>query len=184
MFLIIGLGNFGREYENTRHNVGFSFIDHFLKSNSFNGPSNKFDAETHKGEFAKQSLILAKPLTYMNNSGKSASQIVKFYKIDLNKIIVIYDDLDLATGKIKVKIGGGSAGHNGIKSLDSHIGKEYIKIRIGISRPEFGDTANYVLGKFSKNDQEAIQESFCAIEKNFPLLLEGKIEDFASKVNQ
>ncbi|TWO13789.1 aminoacyl-tRNA hydrolase [Campylobacter lanienae] len=150
MTLIAGLGNIGKEYENTRHNVGFMLIDLILKDGGYSDVSSaKFQGELYKNG----SLLLLKPSTYMNSSGKSLKAVNDFYKP--NHIIVIHDDLDIAFGAMRFKNGGSSGGHNGIKSIDSLIGNNYDRVRIGIGRSDKG-VIDYVLGKFDTSELEKL----------------------------
>lgn len=150
MTLIAGLGNIGKEYENTRHNVGFMLIDLILKDGGYSNVSSaKFQGELYKNG----SLLLLKPSTYMNSSGKSLKAVNDFYKP--NHIIVIHDDLDIAFGAMRFKNGGSSGGHNGIKSIDSLIGNNYDRVRIGIGRSD-KSVIDYVLGKFYNSELEKL----------------------------
>ena len=150
MTLIAGLGNIGKEYENTRHNVGFMLIDLILKDGGYSDVSSaKFQGELYKNG----SLLLLKPSTYMNSSGKSLKAVNDFYKP--NHIIVIHDDLDIAFGAMRFKNGGSSGGHNGIKSIDSLIGTNYDRVRIGIGR-SYKSVIDYVLGKFDSSELEKL----------------------------
>lgn len=150
MTLIAGLGNIGKEYENTRHNVGFMLIDLILKDGGYSDVSSaKFQGELYKNG----SLLLLKPSTYMNSSGKSLKAVNDFYKP--NHIIVIHDDLDIAFGAMRFKNGGSSGGHNGIKSIDSLIGTNYDRVRIGIGR-SYKSVIDYVLGKFDNSELEKL----------------------------
>ncbi len=170
MKLIVGLGNPGKKYEATRHNVGFCVIDELAKNLNISLNQEKwkglFGFETINGE----KVFLLKPLTYMNLSGESIRPLMDFYKIPLEDVLVIYDDLDLPPGKIRLRQKGGHGGHNGIKSLLAHLGSENFKrIRIGVGRPEPGEpVANYVLSTFSPSEKievtEAIQEATKASE--------------------
>lgn len=180
MKLIVGLGNPGKEYENTRHNVGFNIVDLYLEKNKL-----KLDKEKFKGKFTKttingEDVIFLEPQTFMNNSGESVSAIMKFYKININDILVIQDDLDMEIGKIKLKEKSSSGGHNGIKSIEEHLGTEdYKRLKIGISNNKDIDTKDYVLGKFSKDDREILENTYktCIdiindyFEMNFDLLM-------------
>ena len=149
--LIVGLGNPGGEYKNTRHNVGFMAVD-FLAGNDANWKNEK-NALVFRTDINGHKVIFVKPQTYMNNSGVAVGALMTFYKVPLENIIVIHDDMDIDVGTFREKIGGGSAGHNGIKSIDAHIGREYKRIRIGVGHPrDFGlpmDPADWVLGKFT-----------------------------------
>ncbi|WP_419764225.1 MAG: aminoacyl-tRNA hydrolase [Arcobacter sp.] len=155
MFLIVGLGNPGTKYENNRHNVGFLVIDEIAKNlTTSNINKSNFNADVLKSP----NELLVKPTTYMNNSGQSVHAIKEYYKLSLDDIIVIHDDLDLPFGAVKFKIGGGHGGHNGLRSIDSHIGNMYIRIRIGIGKPESKeDVANYVLSDFSKEELNKLE---------------------------
>ena len=153
--LIVGLGNPGSDYVNTRHNIGFMVLDAFIKrkvavklsSSSFKGELYKFQ-NTH---ISLENHFLLKPLTYMNLSGESVVKVKNFYKIE--DVVVIHDDLDLPFGTLRFKKGGGHGGHNGLKSIDANISKEYIRVRIGIGKPERkGEVVSYVLGKFSQEE--------------------------------
>ena len=150
LILIVGLGNPGNEYKNTRHNVGFMAID-FLAPTDTTWKKEK-NAMTARVDIDGLNAILVKPQTYMNNSGEAVGALMAFYKIPLENIVVIHDDMDLKLGDVREKVGGSSAGHNGIKSIDNAIGKEYRRIRIGIGHPrDFEnpmDPADWVLGKF------------------------------------
>lgn len=163
LFLIVGLGNPGNEYKNTRHNVGFMAIDYFAPKDA-NWKKEK-NALTVRTEIDGAEVILAKPQTFMNNSGVAVAALMTFYKIPLENIIVIHDDMDLKVGNLREKIGGSSAGHNGIKSIDNAIGREYRRIRIGIGHPcDFEspiNPADWVLGKF---DSEQLKQIKLVIE--------------------
>ncbi len=151
MKLIVGLGNPGLTYTATRHNIGFMVIDELLKTIN----SNNISKKSHEGELYKSGdLLLLKPTTFMNLSGKSLQSVKNFYKIDLDDILVIHDEIDLPFGAVRVKNGGGNGGHNGLKSIDSMIGKEYNRLRLGVDKPPRKEmVAGYVLGKF--NNEEA-----------------------------
>lgn len=155
MHLIVGLGNIGEKYQLTRHNIGFLVIDEITKGlTTSNINKANFKAEVQKSGYN----LFVKPNTYMNHSGEAVIAIKEYYKIDIENIIVIHDDLDLPFGTVKFKIGGGHGGHNGLKSIDSHISKEYIRIRIGIGKPtNKQDVANYVLSNFSKEELNKLE---------------------------
>ena len=157
--LIVGLGNPGSEYSLTRHNVGFMAIDNLAPKDAV--WKKEKNALTTRAEVDGYKIIFAKPQTFMNNSGDAVGPLMAFYKIPLENIVVIHDDMDLKVGTLREKIGGGSAGHNGIKSIDNAIGKEYKRIRIGIGHPrDFEspiDPVDWVLGKFDKEQQKQIE---------------------------
>ena len=167
MILIVGLGNIGNEYENTRHNVGFMTADKLKED--FDFPDFK---EKNKYFFTKKGdIIIAKPTTYMNLSGEAVLALSTMYKIKPDDIIVIHDDLDLETGRIKIKQGGSNGGHNGLKSIDKAIGPNYHRIRIGIDHPRNHTpqiaVVDYVLGKFKAEEKEKIEKAIDTISKNF-----------------
>jgi PTH1 family peptidyl-tRNA hydrolase len=156
MYLIVGLGNVGDKYKKTRHNIGFMVIDKMTKSLA---TSNINKTEFKSVLLKSQNNLFAKPTTFMNNSGVAIISIANYFNIPNEKIIVIHDDLDLPFGAIKFKLGGGHGGHNGLKSLDSHIGKDYIRVRIGISKPQDkGQVASWVLSDFSKDEFDKLDD--------------------------
>ena len=150
MHLIVGLGNIGEKYQLTRHNVGFMVIDEITKNlSTSNIQKSNFHSTLEKSAYD----LYSKPTTFMNNSGMAVQAIKEYYKLGIEDIIVIHDDIDLPFGTVKFKIGGGHGGHNGLRSIDSHIGKEYIRVRIGVGKPQDkSDVANYVLDNFSKEE--------------------------------
>lgn len=171
--LIVGLGNTGREYEGTRHNIGFAVVDKFVqKTSGFDSWQEKKDLKCllTSGRVAESRLIIIKPTTMMNNSGEAVQAAINFYKIPLAQILVVHDELDIDFGQIRTRIGGESAGHNGIKSVIQHCGKDFGRFRIGIGprpgsprkedfsrggkKPDQIDSADFVLAKFSKTEQE------------------------------
>ena len=163
MILIVGLGNPGNEYKNTRHNVGFMVVDSLAPKDA-NWKKEK-NAMTTRVEIDGLNIMLAKPQTFMNNSGDAVGPLMAFYKIPLENLIVVHDDMDLKVGTLREKVGGGSAGHNGIKSIDNAVGNEYRRIRIGIGHPrDFEspiDPSDWVLGKF---DDEQLKQIESVIE--------------------
>ena len=158
MKLIVGLGNPGKEYNQTRHNVGFMIIDSYINSDEW---QNKFDGQIKLLKVNDEKVLFLKPLTYMNNSGLSVIQAVKYYDIKPEDILVIQDDLDILFGHYKLKKNSSSGGHNGIKSIISHLGTQNFKrLKIGISNNKNLDTKEYVLGKFSKEELKTLEESY------------------------
>ncbi|MBR5904679.1 MAG: aminoacyl-tRNA hydrolase [Alphaproteobacteria bacterium] len=159
--LIVGLGNPGKEYENTRHNVGFMAVDAMIPADST--WKTEKQALTTQAVFNGKKCIFVKPQTFMNNSGESVSALMKFYKIPIENLIVFHDDMDLKVGTWKTKTGGGSAGHNGIKSIDALVGNDYVRYRIGIGHPrDFNsmiDPVDWVLGKFDKEQKLLINQA-------------------------
>ncbi|WP_375319314.1 aminoacyl-tRNA hydrolase [Candidatus Tisiphia endosymbiont of Oplodontha viridula] len=182
--LVVGLGNTGKEYQNTRHNVGFIAIDYLSEYYKISWNTKvKFHAELAQGTIEGHKLLLAKPLTYMNLSGKAVQAICSYYNIKPPNIFVLHDDIDLETGRIKYKLAGGSGGHNGLKSLDQCVGNDYHRIRIGVGRPVAnGDVSDYVLAAFSKEEYKIIVNSIEVIINNFHLLLSGEMEEFKRSI--
>ena len=186
MWLLVGLGNPGDKYEYNRHNIGFLAIDAIADTFGFPAYKKKYQGLMAEGSIEGDKVILLKPQTYMNNSGQSVGEAAKFYKIPLDRIAVFHDELDLAAGKIRTKKGGGNAGHNGLRSMDSHLNSnDYWRIRLGIGHP--GDKAmvhNHVLSDFSKNDLIWLKPLIEAIGDHVPLMVQGKDNEFMSKVAQ
>ena len=157
MKLIVGLGNPGKEYENTRHNIGFIFIDDFATKNKVSIDKEKFNGLYTQATINNQKVILLKPLSYMNLSGEVVKKYVDYFKIDIDNILIINDDLDMNFGKIRLRPDGSSGGHNGLKNISLHLGTEKFKrLKIGISNNKEIDTKDYVLGKFNKEEKETI----------------------------
>ena len=184
MLIWVGLGNPSKKHEKQRHNVGFMAVDEIASEYSFGSWREKMNAHIAEGEISGQKIMLVKPQTFMNRSGISVSQISKFYKISENSIYVFYDDIDLKSGQIKVKIGGGHGGHNGLRDIDQHIGKEYWRIRIGIGRPhEKALVHNWVLNDFSLEERRSWLDLLLrAIAMEAPILAEQQQEKFMSRV--
>jgi len=183
MWLIVGLGNPGKEYENNRHNIGFMAVDEIFRRHNFSDEGKKFKAQIASGFISGEKVLLLKPQTYMNLSGEAVQAAITFYKINLDNIVVIHDDLDLEPGKLRVKRGGGSGGHNGLKSIDSHIGDNYLRVRIGIGHP--GDknlVSNYVLHDFSKDDKNWGAPLLSSISNNIEFMIKGEKDKFATNV--
>ncbi len=173
--LIAGLGNPGDKYDNTRHNIGFDICYKIIEDYDFPNPVKKFRGLFTQGKISGEDVKILMPQTYMNNSGISVSEAANFYKEKLDNVIVIHDDLDLAFAKLKIKIGGGAAGHNGLKSIDEHLGQDYKRLRVGIGKPEFKEQVHsYVLNRFSPDEQKLVEEYVKKISKLFPLLAEKK----------
>lgn len=183
MYLLVGLGNIGKEYENTRHNFGFMCVDKIIEKYDINNKQTKFNADIYTGKISEKKVMIAKPRTYMNRSGIAVSQIKSFYKIPLENIFVFHDDLDLEFLKIKYKIGGSSAGHNGIKSIDEMIGKNYSRIRLGIGRPEKKeDVIDFVLRKFSNEELELVGKLNRKISDNVDKLFSENKNKFINSI--
>lgn len=186
MKLIVGLGNPGREYENTRHNVGFSFIDVYLKYHNIDEKwISKFDGKYIQTNLFGEKVLFLKPQTFMNLSGISVRKIMNYFDIDISDLLVISDDLDLYTGHFKFKLNGSCGGHNGLRNIEEQLGtSDYKRLKIGISKDNNFDTKDYVLGSFSKKEHEIIHslfEELCPILDEYFSLPFG---DLMSKYNR
>lgn len=184
MLLIAGLGNPGAQYQNHRHNVGFMAVDAMHRRHSFPAWRKKFQALVAEGHIDGGRVLLLKPATYMNESGRAVREAAQFYKLLPRDILVVYDELDLAPGKIRMKQGGGHSGHNGLRSLHAHLGDGYRRLRIGIGHP--GDKARvtkWVLGDFAKADRTWLDPLIEAIAEAAPVLVTGSDASFANKVH-
>ncbi|MBV0899439.1 MAG: aminoacyl-tRNA hydrolase [Wolbachia endosymbiont of Fragariocoptes setiger] len=177
MYLIVGLGNPGKSYESTYHNIGFIIVDRIHKCWNFQPFVKKTDYLIAPGTVNEGRVMLLKPMLFMNNSGTPVLNAIRFYKLALSNVIVIHDDADLQMGKIKIKKGGRSAGHNGIKSIDNSIGTAYWRLRVGIGRPvnSCGNLADYVLSKFQ--DSNTINNVVEEIARNIDLTIESCVKD-------
>ena len=184
MKLIVGLGNPGAKYEKNRHNVGFLAVDRIAHRHSFSSWSKKFQAQLCEGRMGDEKVLLLKPQTFMNLSGQSVGEAMRFHKLALTDIVVLYDELDLAPGKIRVKTGGSSGGHNGIRSIDAHCGKEYRRVRIGIGHPGNKEqVVPYVLGDFAKADHEWLEPLLDTIADAADKLVINDDNGFMNKVS-
>lgn len=166
MLIIVGLGNPGKGYDNTRHNIGFEILNSFAKKNNFNLNEKKFDGLYKKIDMYGKEVIFLKPQKYMNLSGEVIIKYLKYFNIDVNNMLVIHDDLDITIGSYKLKPKGSSAGHNGLKNIELNLNtQEYKRLKIGISNDRNIDTKDYVLGKFTKEEKEIIDKTI-DISKN------------------
>ncbi len=184
MFLIVGLGNPGSEYAGTRHNAGFMAVDAIAEKYGFGMWRNKFDGLIAEGQIENEKVYLLKPQTFMNLSGNSVVKVAMFYKILPNNIIVVHDDMDLDVTQIKAKTGGGSGGHNGLKSIDAHITNGYHRVRLGVGHPKTGGEAvvNHVLSRFSKSEQESLDSNIELAADNIGILLKNGMAAFSNKI--
>jgi len=181
MKLIVGLGNPGKDYENTRHNVGFMVLDRLADTLNVSISTNKFKGEYTKLKYKGEDVILLKPMTYMNNSGESVIQVMNYFKIDVEDLLVIYDDMDMPTGKLRLRQTGSAGGHNGVKSIIAHVGTQsFQRIRVGIDKHPRIKVIDYVLGHFSKDEQPLIDEG---IEKAVKAIETYLNKDFVSAMN-
>lgn len=185
MFLVVGLGNPGAEYAATRHNVGFMAADELHRRYNFSPFRSKFNGLIAEGQIEGEKVYLLKPQTYMNLSGNSVVQAANFYKILPENIVVIHDDMDLPTDKIKAKLGGGSGGHNGIKSIDSQITPNYNRIRIGVGHPmtkNEENVVNHVLSGFSKADKENIENDIDIVADLIGVMIKKGVAEFSNQL--
>jgi peptidyl-tRNA hydrolase, PTH1 family len=159
MKLIVGLGNPGPQYARTRHNVGFQVVERFAQKHNFTSRKMQFNAVVISGAFADEKLILARPLTFMNDSGRAVGPLLRWLKLELSDLLVVYDELDLPLGKIRLRPSGGTAGHNGMKSIAQHLGSEqFARMRIGIGRPTHGDGVNFLLSDFTRDEMPIVND--------------------------
>ena len=185
MLLLVGLGNPNPNNKNNRHNIGFKVIDEINKKFSLSKQKPKFKGLLTTGKIGEQKVFAIKPLTFMNNSGVCIRELIEYFKINVNDVFVFHDDLDINFGKIKVKFGGSSAGHNGIESIDKCIGNEYSRIRIGIGHPtEKSMVGDHVLDDFTKSEEDEIKNVTKSIVTSLEVLINKNLDLFSSKVNQ
>jgi PTH1 family peptidyl-tRNA hydrolase len=185
MLLIVGLGNPGAEYAAHRHNVGFMAVDAIHRRHGFSPWRRRFNAAVAEGTLAGDKVLLLKPQTYMNESGRAVGETAHFYKIEPKDIVAIHDEVDLDPGKVRMKAGGGSAGHNGLRSLTAAIGDDYRRLRIGIGHPGVKEMVpHHVLHDFAKADRAWLEPLLDAIAENAPLLAEGKDATFANRLHE
>lgn len=181
--LIVGLGNPGPAYAGNRHNIGFMAVDAIAERFRFPPFRNKFQSQLSEGPIAGRPVLLLKPMTFMNVSGQAVAAAAGFFKIVPADIVVFHDEIDLAAGKVRVKAGGGPAGHNGLRSLHAHIGPDYVRVRIGVGRPQSKDEViDHVLDDFAKADRAWLSPLLDAVAEHAPLLARGEGEAFMSKV--
>ena len=184
MLLFVGLGNPTPDSENNRHNVGFKIIDTINKKFGLSKQKPKFKGLLTTGNIGNKKVYAIKPLTFMNSSGICIRELIEYFKIEAENVIVFHDDLDLEFGKIKAKFGGSSAGHNGIASIDKFIGKDYSRVRIGIGKPKNNiDIAEFVLQNFSEEESIEVEKISKDITDSISILVEKKLDLFSSTVN-
>ena len=185
MFLIIGLGNPEEDYSQTRHNMGFNVINKLAEEFKIEVKQKKFDALFGTGSIENEKVILLKPQTFMNLSGKSIKQCIDFYKIELNQIIVIYDDIDLDKGRVKIRKFGSAGTHNGMKSVVDYLGSEnFARIRVGIGKPDYkGDLMNYVIGYVPEEEKEILDKGCITAKEGVIEILKNGIDKAMNKIN-
>ena len=184
MLIVAGLGNPGASYAGQRHNIGFMAIDAIAAASRIGPFRAKFQGQAAEGQVGITRVLLLKPATFMNESGRAIAEALRFYKAGLDSLLVLHDELDLAPGKLRVKIGGGNAGHNGLRSITAHCGNDYRRVRLGIGHP--GDKAlvhRYVLSDFAKSERGWVTALCEAVAREAPLLVAGQDSAFQSKVH-
>ena len=184
MFLLVGLGNPGTKYAGNRHNIGFMAVDEIVRRHGFSAWRKRFHGEVSEGTLGLEKVLILKPLTYMNESGQSVGDAIRYLDIEPERVIVIYDEIDLMAGKVRVKLGGGAAGHNGIRSIIAHIGPHYTRVRLGVGHP--GDKTlvhPHVLSDFAKSDKAWLTPLLDAVAEYAALLVEGDTATFQNKVH-
>ena len=183
MFLIVGLGNPGREYNNTRHNIGFDSIDVIADKYNIEVSRIKFKGVYGEGFVNGEKVILLKPTTYMNLSGESVREVMDFYKLSEEDILIIYDDVSLDVGRIRIREKGSAGGHNGIKSIIANIGTDvFSRIKVGVGKPQ-GDLVKHVLGTFSKEDREDLNKVLEAVAMASETIIKGDAKEAMNKYN-
>ncbi len=183
MLLVVGLGNPGPGHAGNRHNIGFMAADAIVRRHGLGRFRNKFHGEIAAGAAAARRVLVLKPLTYMNDSGRSVLSAATFHKIPPEDILVLHDEIDLAAGKVRVKRGGGHAGHNGLRSIDAHMGPDFRRVRLGVGHPgDKGRVKSHVLRNFVKADEEWLEKLLTAVAEHFPLLVRDDDSSFMSKV--
>lgn len=187
MLLLVGLGNPGTEYAGNRHNIGFMAVEEIARRHGFGPWKKRFQARTADGTVAipggAEKVLALEPQTYMNLSGQAVAEAARFFKLSPEQVVVFHDELDLAPGRIKVKRGGGAGGHNGLRSIDAHLGQDYWRVRLGIGHP--GNKAlvhTYVLHDFARADGDWLEPLFTACADAFPQLAAGRHDQFMNRV--
>ena len=183
MRLVVGLGNPGEKYARNRHNIGFMAADEIVRRHSFSVYRSKFSGQVAEGSIGSEKVIVLKPMTYMNESGRAVHEAAIFYKVAPEDIVVLHDELDLAPGKLRVKRGGGHAGHNGLRSIHAHMGETYARLRLGIGHPGHKDqVTGHVLNDFAKADGDWLTPLLGAVADHIDLVFAAKDADFMSRV--
>lgn len=184
MRLLVGLGNPGSKYQGNRHNIGFMVLDEIARRHGFSPWRRRFQGETADGTIGGDRVTLLKPLTYMNESGRAVQDAASFFKIGLPDIIVVHDEIELPASKMRVKVGGGIAGHNGLRSVSAHVGNDYRRVRVGVGHPGVKELVHsHVLNDFAKAERPWVEAMLDAIADNADLLIGGRDSQFQNKVH-
>ena len=184
MRLFVGLGNPGSKYAGNRHNIGFMAIDEMARRHGFAPWRKRFQGETAEGTFTAERVVLLKPATFMNESGRAVGEAAQFFKLTVDDIVVFHDEIELPAAKLRVKVGGGIAGHNGLRSISAHVGNDYRRVRIGVGHPGVKELVHaHVLNDFAKSERPWVETMIDAIADNAPLLVAKKDSQFQNKVH-
>lgn len=185
MRLLVGLGNPGSRYAYNRHNIGFMALDDIVERHGLSAWRKRFQGEVSEGTIAGQKVLALKPMTFMNESGRAVGEAARFLKLQPEEIVVLYDEIDLAPGRIRVKRGGGAGGHNGIRSIDQHVANDYWRVRLGIGHPGLKHLVHgHVLGNFTEEEEAWLDPLLEAVAKEAALMVKGEMNAFMSKVSQ
>jgi len=184
MRLFVGLGNPGAKYAHNRHNIGFMVVDEIARRHGFAPWRRRFQGETSEGMLDRERVVLLKPATYMNESGNSVQEASNFFKLGESDVAVFHDEIELPPAKVRVKVGGGIAGHNGLRSISAHIGNEYRRVRLGVGHPGVKDLVHmHVLNDFAKSERPWLEALIDIVADNAALLVTGKDSAFQNKVH-
>ena len=184
MLLFVGLGNPGAKYAHNRHNIGFMAVEEIARRHGFAPWRSRFQGETSEGTLDHERVVLLRPATFMNESGRAVQEAANFFKLGSGEIIVFQDELELPPAKVRVKVGGGIAGHNGLRSVSAHIGNDYRRVRLGIGHPGVKELVHgYVLSDFARDDRAWVEALCTAVADNAGLLASGKDSTFQNKVH-
>ncbi|MEA2345735.1 MAG: peptidyl-tRNA hydrolase, family [Thermoanaerobaculia bacterium] len=184
MLLFVGLGNPGAKYQGNRHNIGFMAVDEIARRHGFAPWRRRFHGETAEGTLERERIILLKPMTYMNDSGQAVQEASSFFKLAPNEITVFHDEIELPPAKVRVKVGGGIAGHNGLRSISAHVGNDYRRVRLGVGHPGVKELVHsYVLSDFFKEERPWVEALREAIADSAGLLATGRDSTFQNKVH-
>ena len=184
MRLFVGLGNPGAKYANNRHNIGFMAVDEIARRHGFAPWRRRFQGETSEGSLDHEKVVLLRPTTYMNESGRAVQEVANFFKLGASDVTVFQDELELPPAKVRVKVGGGIAGHNGLRSISSHIGNDYRRVRLGIGHPGVKELVHgHVLSDFAKSDRPWVEALCEAVAEHAALVAKGTDATFANRVH-
>jgi PTH1 family peptidyl-tRNA hydrolase len=184
MRLFVGLGNPGTKYQGNRHNIGFMVVDEIARRHGFAPWRRRFQGETSEGTLDRERVVLLKPATYMNESGNAVQEAANFFKLGESDVVVFHDEIELPPAKVRVKVGGGIAGHNGLRSISAHIGNEYRRVRLGVGHPGVKDLVHiHVLNDFAKSERPWVEALIDIVADNAALLVTGKDSAFQNKVH-